>query len=330
MSSLWDYSPKHQVIYFTLSSAFFVDLENFFPMLKFQADIRSICFMIITTLLLIFFWQWGATLNWWIWVPLYLLQLLMAVSVSVMTHNHKHLQMWKSKFMNVMTDNWLTMFYGFPVFSWEPTHMNNHHANINTEEDYTRTYRYTEKNNLFTLLTYPSVSSRFQLGPVINFFTGRWKVDKRKFYFNTMQIICLVAFVAVALILDWRKAIVYVIIPQQISLYSVLIFNYVQHVHADEETKYNNSRNFTGTFLNFVLINNGFHTAHHISPGLHWSKLKEKHYKLADKIDPSLNEKSFGWFLLRTYILSIFIPKYRSHSMRVERIQKQQKETVTA
>ncbi len=290
-------------------------------MLKYQADLRSVSFMIFTTILLFMLWQFGATLTWWTWVPIYIVQLVMAVSVSVMTHNHKHLPMWKSKFMNIMTDNWLTMFYGFPVFAWEPTHMNNHHAHINTDEDYTRTYRYTEKNNLFTLLTYPTVSSRFQMGPVFNFFISRWKVNKRKFMFNSLQIFFLVLFVAVALLLDWKKALLYVIIPQQFSVYSVLIFNYVQHVHADEETKYNNSRNITGPLLNFILINNGFHTAHHISPGLHWSKLKEKHYSLADKIDPSLNEHSFFWFLFRTYVLSIFIPRFRSKSMRLARIQ---------
>ena len=292
-------------------------------MLKYNADLRSILFMIITTALLVVLWQYGSDLSWGYFVPIYILQLLMAVSVSVMTHNHKHTPMWKSKFMNIMTDNWLTMFYGFPVFSWEPTHMTNHHTHINTAEDYTRTYRYSEKNNLVTLITYPSVSGSFQMRPVIDFFTSRWKVNKRKFFLNVLQLLFLVAFVATALILDWRKAIVYVIIPQQLSLYSVLIFNYIQHVHADEETKYNNSRNMTGWFLNFILINNGYHTAHHISPGLHWSKLKEKHENLSDKIHPSLNESNFGWYLMRTYILSIFIPKFRSKSMRLARMQEQ-------
>lgn len=299
-------------------------------MLRYQADLRSIFFMILTTGLLILLWQMGAALSWWVWIPLYLLQLLMAVSVSVITHNHKHLSIWKNKFMNIMTDNWLTMFYGFPVFGWEPTHMNNHHVHVNTEEDYTRTHRYTEKNNLFTLLTYPSISSRFQMGPVKDYFMSRWNVSKKKFFYNTLQIIFLVAFIAVAFILDWKKALIYVIIPQQISVYSVLIFNYIQHVHADEETQYNNSRNMTGAFLNFVLINNGYHTAHHISPGAHWSKLKEKHYKLEDKIDPSLNENNFGWYILRTFILSIFIPKYRSKSMRLERMSRQQENAVAA
>ena len=122
------------------------------------------------------------------------------------------------------------------------------------------------------------------------------------------------------MILDWRKAIIYVIIPQQFSTYSVLIFNYLQHVHADEEHKYNNSRNFTGKMVNFFLLNNGIHLAHHMHPSQHWSELTEAHKAIEHKIDPRLNEKSYWTYLFRTYIVSIFIPKYRSESMRVERM----------
>jgi hypothetical protein len=57
----------------------------------------------------------------------------------------------------------------------------------------------------------------------------------------------------------------------QVSLFAVLIFNYVQHVHADEESRYNHSRNFTG-LLNAMLFNNGYHTIHHEHPGVHWNE----------------------------------------------------------
>jgi fatty acid desaturase len=102
----------------------------------------------------------------------------------------------------------------------------------------------------------------------------------------------------------------------------VLIFNYVQHIHADEESEFNHSRNITGPVLNFILLNNGYHTAHHISPGIHWSQLKEKHEAIAGKIDPRLNERSFLWFLFRTYILGAFLPSCRTQNMRFERMQK--------
>jgi len=139
----------------------------------------------------------------------------------------------------------------------------------------------------------------------------------------------LLLWVAAALILDWEKALLFVIIPQQVSLFSVLIFNYVQHVHANEESEWNHSRNFTG-FLNFLLFNNGYHTIHHHKAGLHWSKVPEAHKEIEKNIDPDLLEKSFWWYIFRSYILSLFIPKFRTISMRLERKKKEEIERMKA
>ncbi len=289
-------------------------------MLRNNADLRTLSFILLTTFLLFFLWNNGSELNSLAFAGVYSLQLLMAVVVSVMVHNHQHLPMWKHKWLNIATDNWLTAFYGFPIFAWIPTHNSNHHVHINKEPDYTRTYQLTEKNNLFTLLTYPSLSGYKQQGPVFKYLREVKQQNRRKYWFHIQQFVTLFGFIIVALLLDWRKAIFYVIIPQQVSTFSVLIFNYVQHIHADEESEFNHSRNITGWLLNFVLLNNGYHTAHHISPGIHWSQLREKHLSIESRIDPRLNEKSFIWFLFRTYILGAFIPACRTQNMRQERM----------
>ncbi len=291
-------------------------------MLRYQADIRSIVFMIITTLLLVILWQWGFEMESYMFWLIYALQLLMAVTVAVMTHNHQHLGMWKNKTMNFLTDNWLTVFYGFPIFAWIPTHNINHHVQINKDEDYTKTYRYSEKNNLLTLLIYPTISGYYQQAAVGAYLKNLWSENRKKFYSTGFQIISLVLWTGTALIIDWQKALLFVVIPGQVSVYTVHVFNYLQHVHADEESKYNSSRNFTGIFLNFILINNGYHTAHHIATGLHWSELPEKHKELSPKINSSLNENDFGWFMLRNYVLGIIMPSLRTRSMRLERKQR--------
>ncbi len=291
-------------------------------MLRYKADIRSLVFMFITAGMLVLLWQYGSEMSTPLWTLCYIIQLLMAVIVSTMVHNHQHLGMWTVKWLNVFTDNFLTVFYGFPVFAWIPTHNSNHHVHINKEPDYTKTYMVSEKNNLLTLLTYPSLSGYKQQKAVGSYFVGLYKANRRKFYFHLLQIISLVAWILIALLIDWRKALYYVIIPQQLSLYTVLIFNYVQHIHADELSDFNHSRNITGKLLNFLLLNNGLHTVHHISPGVHWSTLREKHDKIAHKIDSRLNERNFAWYLLRVYILGLFIPSCRTENMRMERIGK--------
>ncbi len=289
-------------------------------MLRHKADVRSLMFMSITAAMLILLWQYGSEMSSPLWIFCYGLQLLMAVIVSTIVHNHQHLAMWRVKWLNIFTDNFLTVFYGFPVFAWIPTHNSNHHVHINKEPDYTKTYMASEKNNLLTLLTYPSLSGFKQQKAVGTYFTGLYKQNRRKFYFHLLQVISLVVWILIALLIDWKKALLYVVVPQQVSLFTVLIFNYIQHIHADEESDFNHSRNMTGKLLNFFLLNNGLHTAHHISPGIHWSRLREKHDAIAHKIDPRLNENNFAWYLLRVYILGLFIPSCRTDNMRMERM----------
>ena len=284
-------------------------------MLRYAADIRTLIYMAVTTALLVVQWSRDT------FSPvLFSAALFMAVSVSVIAHNHNHVTIWKSKALNTLTDYWITLFYGFPAFVWIPTHNQNHHKFNNREGDYTLTYRYTEKTNLITLLTYPTVSGLHQQKPIRDYLKKQYRISRGRFWFCISQYVLLVAFLVAAFVIDWKKALLYVFIPQQVALFVVLIFNYVQHVYADEESPVNHSRNIVGPLMNWFLFNNGLHTVHHESPGLHWSKAPEEHAKIADKIDPRLNEQSFWWFLIRVYLLGIFSEKARGPSMRLERM----------
>ena len=284
-------------------------------MLRQAADVRTLIYMAVTTALLVVQWSRDS------FSPvLFIACLFMAVSVAVIAHNHNHLTIWKSKTLNAFTDYWLTLFYGFPAFAWVPTHNQNHHKFNNREGDYTITYRYTEKTNLFTLLTYPTVSGLHQQKAIGGYLKKQYRINRSRFWFCISQYLLLLSFLVAAFAIDWQKALLYIFIPQQVSLFVVLIFNYVQHVHTDEESPVNHSRNIVGPLMNWLLFNNGLHTAHHDNPGLHWSKVPAAHAKIADKNEPRLNEQSFWWFMIRVYILGLFSEKARSSSMRLERM----------
>ena len=288
--------------------------------LKNNADFRSLAYIFITTAMFIAQWLWIGMNPFF-----YAVYLFMSVSVSVMTHNHNHLPMWNSKKLNVLTDWWLTVFYGFPIFAWIPTHNKNHHRFNNREGDDSITYRVSERNNFLTLISYPTVSGFYQQRAIAVYLKEMRKNNPWKFRVAISQYAVLILWIAAALIIDWEKALLFVIIPQQVSLFSVLIFNYVQHVHANEESAWNHSRNFTG-FLNVMLFNNGFHTIHHHKAGLHWSKAREAHKEIEKNIDPVLLERSFWWYIVRSYFLSLFIPKFRTFSMRLERLRNEETE----
>jgi len=283
-------------------------------MLRYRADRRTVVYMAITTALLAVQWVRG-TFSW----PLFLCAAFMAVTVTVIAHNHNHLGMWKNRRLNALTDYWLTLFYGFPAFAWIPTHNMNHHKFTNRPGDYTLTWRYSERNNLLTLLTYPTISGYHQQRPIREYLGELRRKNRRRMWASLSQYAVLIAFVGGALLIDWRKALLYVVVPQQIGLFVVLVFNYLQHVHADEESTIDHSRNFTSPLLNFLLLNNGYHTVHHEKPGTHWSRLAEEHERIAHRIDPVLNVKSFWWYLARTFLLAPFVPRWRSRSLRLAR-----------
>lgn len=293
-------------------------------MLRYKADIKTLIYAFLTTALFVI--QWKVTgFNPFI----YFVYLFFSIAVAVITHNHNHVQIWKNKVMNVLTDWWLTVFYGFPVFAWIPTHNKNHHKLNNRIGDYTITYRFSEKNNMVTLLTYPTISGFYQQKAIREYLKELWKNKRSRFFLCVSQYGILVLWIAAALFLDWKKALLFVVIPQQVSLFSVLIFNYVQHVHANEESEYNHSRNFTG-LLNFMLFNNGYHTIHHDKAGLHWSVTPVEHKKIEHLIDESLIERSFWWYIFRNYVLGFFAKSFKTNSMRLERIENERNKLKTA
>jgi len=282
-------------------------------MLKYKADIKTLLYMAITTTMFILQWHYGFN-----WIA-YIIYLHFAVSVSVITHNHNHINIWTKKWLNILTDWWLTVFYGMPIFAWIPTHNRNHHRYNNKEDDTTRTYRHTENNDLVSLIQYPSISGYNQMREgVIPYMKELKAKNKEQYYQNLGQLAALIIWLIVFFAWSWKKALLFVFIPQQVSQFMVITFNYVQHVHADEESEYDHSRNFMG--VNFFMFNNGYHTIHHMRASMHWSETPEAHAKIAHLISPDLIEQSFWGYLFRTYVLSIFIPRYRSESRRLNRI----------
>jgi beta-carotene hydroxylase len=289
-------------------------------MLKYNSDIKTLIYLTIATGL--FFVQW----NIGFYTPLYIVSLFFSIAVAVIAHNVNHVSMWKSPFLNQVTSNWITLLYGFPAFAWKPTHNINHHRLNNREDDYTITYRISEKNNVFTLVSYPSISSYFQQIAIKKYLADLYKNDRKEFWLAITQSVLLVVFIGVTLFLDWKKSLLFLIIPHQVALFTIMIFNYIQHVHADEESHYNHSRNFVSRFTNFMLFNNGYHTIHHHKANIHWSQLPEAHARIAHLIEPHLNQSTIIGYLFKTYLLEPLGIIRQSPSMRLIRKTKEREQ----
>ncbi len=279
-------------------------------MLRHSADWRSVLYLGVVTSLGTVQWNLGA------WNPaLYAPYLGLFVAVAVISHNHNHVSMWRSRTLNLITNYVISIHYGHPAIAWVPTHNQNHHKFNNREGDTGRSPAVFRKNHLLALLIYPTVTGIRQQADVSRFFRDLWARDRRGFFAAASEYVVFFGFLAAVLWLDWRRALVLYVLPQQFALFMIQVFNYVQHVEADAESAWNHSRNFESPMLNALLFNNGYHTVHHLKPGLHWSLTPALHAEHAPKIHSELRVRSWWGYMAWTFLLRPLVPGAQAPSL---------------
>jgi beta-carotene hydroxylase len=244
---------------------------------------------------------------------------------GVLAHNQNHCPTFAGRGANAAYGAWLSIFYGFPLFAWVPTHNQNHHKYLNGEGDVTRTTRRGHVDNGWLAFTYPLVSGRWQLPLVTECARdarraggARW----RRVLLETSAVV--LAHAALAVLAVWLHgtrtgALVYVLsagLPALLATYFMMFTNYVQHVGCDPASPDDHSRNFTSRFWNWFVFDNGLHTVHHEHPGLHWSRYRAVHEARAHRINPRLNQNSLFGYVLRTYLLD---PSHHARASAIPR-----------
>lgn len=281
-------------------------------LLRYRADVRTLAWAAAMPVVVLAQYANPALVPYLAPVAFYL-----ALAAGVIAHNHNHCPTFKNKKLNSGFGIWLSIFYGYPTFAWIPTHNLNHHKFVNKAGDATITWRYTKKHNWFVASTYFFVSSYWQSGPINAYIRKARESNPRMFRQIVTQYVIFwgvhAAMLGLAMALRgplgglWLWGIT-MGLPAFFALWTIMLFNYIQHIHADPWSEHNHSRSFTGKLLNVLLFNNGLHAAHHENAGAHWSKLPEIHAKIVDKIHPDLLHRSFWWFVVKSYVLALAFP----------------------
>jgi fatty acid desaturase len=283
-------------------------------------DLQSLAYLILLPLLVI--WQWHFGFSWW----LFALELFLTLGVGVIHHNHAHVRIWNNKLLNRLTDLWVTLLQGHPTFVFHTAHVANHHRYRHGEKDIARTYRFFtpgahgDSNHLLGYVLHPIQAAWFLYPLFIETLHRYFNQRKSYFYYCVSQYaIVLFAWLMLAFI-DWKKWLVLVLLPQLHGLHWLLATNYLQHAHADGSAdnvstkNYNYARNFYG-LLNPLLMNIGYHTAHHEHSRAHWSQLPLLNRAYKDKVAPQLQEPSLLGYMLRVYVLGIFSARLRTQTL---------------
>ncbi len=281
-------------------------------MLRYRADLRTLAFM--ATFFGLVAVQWTVPSLGLLSAPrsvaglapsLVLLALTCFFSFfcAVATHNTIHSPVFKSRPLNRIFQVALTLGYGHPVSAFVPGHNLSHHKHMQTQRDVMRTtkarFRWHLLNGLFFLLM---VAPSIMRGEREYFRAMR---ERMPTWYRQYQIEFWVlhGIYLALLILDWQKFLLFVFIPHKYAAWGIVTMNMLQHDGCDENDPWNHSRNFVGKVVNWFTFNNGFHSIHHMYPGLHWSLTPEAHAReVAPHIHPALEQKSLLAFIFRTFI----------------------------
>lgn len=278
-------------------------------MLRYAADVRTLFFVALYFGTLTLVWiatpEGLASIDWRWMIPAYALLLVTSFQGAVSTHNAVHCPIFKSRTLNKAWQVVLTLTYGHPVSSYVPGHNLSHHKHTQTRRDVMRTTKARFGYNLLNLIFFMAAC----VPSIMKADTSYSKLMRTRHpkWFRQLVLEAAVLWtLQIALfVIDWRKALVFWLVPHLYAQWGIVTFNLLQHDGCDETSEYNHSRNFVGKLVNWFTFNNGFHTIHHIKPGLHWSLTPAAHDKLvAPHIHPNLDQKSLALYLFRTFLLS--------------------------
>lgn len=267
--------------------------------LRYAADLRTLAFLACFNALLAVQWL-GILRDWYLLVPAYVL----AVVALVVKHNHIHSPTFRTSSWNSAFELWLSVLTAQPTSGIMTSHNVLHHGLNNTEADFVRCSLVRSRSNFVNLMTFffASVATmyRHKPGDLVE-----WRHSRPSLYYQAIaERVLTYGFLLLLVVLDWRSTLKYCVGPWFFAQWVLVTINLVQHQDCDFASEFNHSRNLTGRCLNWLLLNNGYHTAHHLFPQAHWSKLPIIHQRIvAPRTDPALDERSLWLCIWRRFVL---------------------------
>ena len=273
-------------------------------MLRYRRDIRSLVFISLALIMLIaphlrssplpeasFAAQVG-------WITC---SSLLCFVASIINHNHMHCRMFRLEALNAMANLALSVARGHTATGIVVPHHLNHHVEAGSERDWIRPALAGRRIGWLRL-------PRYVLRASLTMAVERMRPDapvllERRRRSWLIEKIFLFTVIGIALLHNWHIFLLFNVVPWLLGLSLLVGVNLLQHEGCSPQTMLGESRNFTGFIGNWLLFNNGYHTAHHRRPAAHWSELPALHSSLRDKLPEAALERvsilvylwQFGW-----------------------------------
>jgi len=208
--------------------------------------------------------------------------------ICAWSHHHQHCATFKSTTLNRLLELIYALHTGTTTNLWFLHHVVGHHVNYldqsKDESSWTRADGSKMGELEYTLRTaWTAYPRAFRVG-------AKYPKARRQFViFGVLTF----ALVAGLLVLRPLPALFVFALPMVVSLTYTAWVTYDHHAGLATEDAMAASYNVVHDWYNRWTGNLGYHTAHHLRPGVHWSKLPALHASIESKIPPHLYRGSY-------------------------------------
>lgn len=257
------------------------------------------CYPIATILLVL-----GIDLVIFLFSPSVLLPIIwMVLSLNIKgwicswNHNHQHYKFFTVNWANRLIELIMGLQTGIVGEAWVLHHTLGHHLNYLDQSRDESAWK-TPQGRLMSRLEYT-----FKVG-FLAYPTALKVGEKHHQSCNKLIQNMLLTALILSLLssINWINTLIIFIIPMVILLFMVIYVTYDHHAGLDQEDPYKASYNVTDRWYNFFTCNLGYHTAHHLQCGRHWSELPQLHEEIKEKIPAHLYREAGFPFDLMTKV----------------------------
>jgi fatty acid desaturase len=238
------------------------------------------------------------------WLALFVPLLIASSFVQlILVHNAMHTPLFYGKRWNRVWQCTLSMCIGFPVSIYVPVHNLSHHLGLQTPRDVLRTTEVRHRWNLANLVHH-MVMGTVHLHILHVAYLNTMRRTHPRWLAQVLVELATVLTYFVTVGFAAGPFVALAVLASNVGGQLLMVgFGYVQHDGCDAASEYNHSRNFLSPIFNWVICDNGYHTAHHNKPGLHWSRGREAHARdVAPHMHPGLDERSLISYMWRTFV----------------------------
>ncbi|MEM9234026.1 MAG: fatty acid desaturase [Pseudomonadota bacterium] len=256
------------------------------PLFRFSDDRLPVALILL--LFCVDIYVFAAVSSWPLVVAWSVISIFPKTLVCAWNHHHQHVPFFSSKICNRLIEVVFGLQTGAVSNIWVLHHNIGHHENYLDQQKDESAWRARDGR----VMPAHEYTLKLAASGYVCALKNSNAHPQLRLTFILMTVLQL-AILAVILSINFFNGLFVFVIPMVTSFVMTCRHTYDHHAGCSEENEYAASNNITHRWYNILTGNLGYHTAHHLRPGLHWSKLPAFHARIADRI-PLQNYRAPG------------------------------------